>query len=244
MARRRDFALLAGALMLGCAAAPPPVAPAPVGDRTPAPKPAPAAPAVADSQPATVTRPTSRPHAGDPSIFEHPLRGERLQIERVMDLLGIERGSTVADVGAGGGWFSVRAARRAGPSGRVVAVEINPSYVDAIAERARREQLDNLRSQLGTEDDPGLQAESFDAVLLLKTYHELSEPIAMLSALHRALRPSGRLGIIDRNGRGDDHGIDEAVVRAEAERAGFSLVARHDWKSREERVDYFVIFTR
>jgi SAM-dependent methyltransferase len=200
------------------------------------------APASDTSDGDAIHRPTSAPYEGDLSIFEHPQRPERLRIERVMDLLGIQRGAVVADVGAGSGWFTVRAARRVGPGGSVFAVEINPKYVDAIATRARREGLDNVRAILGHEDDPLLPKASIDAVLLLKTYHELGKPLPVLRAIRRALRPSGRLGVIDREGRGDDHGIDEAVVIREAIRVGFALAERHDWSSPEERVDYFLIF--
>src|SRR5271156_6569724 len=76
--------------------------------------------------------PTSTPYAGDLSIFEEPGRDKRLQIERVMDLLQLKPGSVIADIGAGGGWFSVRAARRVAPNGRVLAEEINPKAVTAI----------------------------------------------------------------------------------------------------------------
>jgi len=189
-------------------------------------------------------RPTSPPYAGDLSIYEHPQRAERLQIEQVMDLLGITPGKTVADVGAGGGWFSVRAARRVGPKGQVYAVDINPEYVEHIALRAKQERLSNLHAKLGSEDDPGLASASLDAVLLLKTYHELSQPFALLASLRKVMRPSARLGIIDRNGKGDDHGVDEAVVRKEVTRVGFTFEERHDWPSPEERVEYFLVFVR
>lgn len=159
-------------------------------------------------------------------------------------MLGIVPGAAVADIGAGGGWFAVRAAQRVGPSGLVYAIEINPEYVELIEARARREQLPNVRSRLGSETDPGLPHSSLDVVLLLKTYHELSAPLAMMQKLHSAMRPSARLGVIDRNGRGDDHGIDEAVVRREITSAGFTFRERHDLKSEEERVDYFLVFVR
>ena len=238
--------IVAMALVAGCAArspAAPTPAPAPGRATAAAPAPSPA-PAPLAPEPEEVDRPTSKPFAGDPAVYEHPARVERLQIERVMELLRIVPGATVADIGAGGGWFSVRAARRVGPGGLVYAVEINPRFVEHIAARARKEGLSNVRAIEGETADPKLPERSLDAVLLLKTYHELAEPIGMLRALHRAMRPGARLGIIDRNGRGNDHGVDADVVRSEAERAGFSFVERHDWHSRQERVDYFLIFAR
>lgn len=83
-------------------------------------------------------RPTSDPYTGDLAIFEYPERDARLQINRVMDLLKIKSGTQVADIGAGSGWFTVRAARRVGPRGSVFAVEINPDYVHYVKRRAMR----------------------------------------------------------------------------------------------------------
>src|ERR1700748_38389 len=91
----------------------------------------------------TPSHPTSTPYTGDLSIFEEPGRDKRLQIDRVMDLLNIKPGSTVADIGAGGGWFSVRAARRVAPDGRVIAEEINAKAIGSIQQRAQRENLNN-----------------------------------------------------------------------------------------------------
>ena len=82
------------------------------------------------------THPTSTPYAGDLSIFETPGRAERLHIDRVMDLLNLTPGKPVADIGAGGGWFSVLAARRVGPKGVVLAEDINPYFIDSIRKRA------------------------------------------------------------------------------------------------------------
>jgi SAM-dependent methyltransferase len=194
--------------------------------------------------PTSIDRPTSPAYDGDLSIFEHPERDQRLQVDRMMDLLGITTGASVADVGAGGGWFTVRAARRVGPTGEVYAVEINPTYVKHIAARATRERLENVHAIEGAESDPRLPQNTIDVVLLLKTYHELSEPLALLKQLRRAMRPNARLGVADRNGAGDDHGLDEAVVRKEITSTGFTFRERHDWPSAEERVDYFLIFVR
>jgi len=80
-------------------------------------------------------RPTSEPYTGDLSIFETPGRGKKLHIEQVMDLLGITPGKAVADIGAGSGWFTVRAARRVADSGTVYAVDINPDAIKYISSR-------------------------------------------------------------------------------------------------------------
>jgi ubiquinone/menaquinone biosynthesis C-methylase UbiE len=190
---------------------------------------------------AATDRPTSEPYTGDLAIFEEPERAQKLQVERVMDLLGIKRGAHVADIGAGSGWFTVRSARRVGNEGLVYAVEINPKYVRHIQRRAKREKLANIRTVLGKADDPLLPRSSIDAVLLLKTYHEIAKPIAFLRRLRPALRPGARLGIIDRSGKGDDHGVNADVVAKEAAQAGFTLVAQHDFV-KSDSVDYFLIF--
>ena len=187
--------------------------------------------------------PTSKPYAGDLSIFEDPNRAKNLQIDRVMDLLHIQSGKTVADIGAGGGWFSVRAARRVAPSGKVIAEDINPAYIDAIRQRAQHENLSNIEPLLGTPDDPKLTPNSIDAVLMLKVYHEIAHPQLLLANLRAAMRPNARFGIIDRNGTGADHGLDEKILRAEVEAAGFKQIARYDF-TKADGQDYFLIFEK
>ena len=186
-------------------------------------------------------RPTSEPYKGDLAIFEDPERAQKLQIERVMDLLGIRRGTHVADIGAGSGWFTVRSARRVGHGGVVYAVEINPEYVRHIKRRAKREKLPNIQTILGKPHDPLLPGAGVDVAFLLKTYHEIGQPIAFLRRLRVSLRSGARLGIIDRDGKGDDHGISAETVIKEAAQAGFTLVAQHDFV-KGDSVDYFLIF--
>ncbi|HLL77088.1 MAG TPA: class I SAM-dependent methyltransferase [Pyrinomonadaceae bacterium] len=188
-----------------------------------------------------IDRPTSEPYTGSLSIFEDPKRDEKLQIGRVMDVLKIKEGSGVADIGAGSGWFTVRAARRVGQSGTVFAVEINPAYVTHIERRARGENLTQVRAVLGKEDDPLLPEASVDAVLILKTYHEIAEPVRLMRNLRKSLRPGALVGIIDRAGKGDDHGLDAAKVIAEAGRAGYTLVEQHDFV-KPDNMDYFLVF--
>lgn len=188
-----------------------------------------------------IERPTSDPYKGSLSIFEDPKREQRLQVNRVMDILGIKEGSNVADIGAGSGFFTVRAAKRVGTGGTIFAVEINKDYLQHIEKRSQSENLPNIRTILGKEDDPLLPEKSLDAVLLLKTYHEVKEPIRLLKKTRMAMRPGARLGIIDREGKGDDHGIDRDTVVEETERAGFELVEEHDFV-KADNVDYFLVF--
>jgi predicted methyltransferase len=201
------------------------------------------APLLRAHAPAPAAHPTSTPYAGDLSIFEEPGRDKRLQIDRVMDLLNIKPGSSVADIGAGGGWFSVRAARRVAPNGRVIAEEINPKAIAYIQQRTQREHLSNIVTLLGTPDDPKLAPDSLDAALMLKVYHEIAHPPLVLANLRAALKPGARFGIIDRNGNGADHGLNEPIVRAEVERAGFRQVARYDF-TKADKQDYFLIFEK
>jgi predicted methyltransferase len=187
-------------------------------------------------------RKTSEPYKGDLGIFESPGRDQRLQVDRVMDVLGLKAGKHVADIGAGSGWFTVRAAKRVGGMGMVYAVDINPEAERYITERARKEKLDNVKTILSTPDDPRLAPDSVDAVLLLKTYHEVAHPVTLLRNLRPALRPGAKVGVIDRNGNGEDHGIDKDVVIREAKEAGYHLSDQYDFV-KGDNMDYFLVFT-
>jgi ubiquinone/menaquinone biosynthesis C-methylase UbiE len=187
-------------------------------------------------------RKTSEPYTGDLSIFDSPGRDERLQVNRVMDVLGIRPGKNVADIGAGSGWFSVRAARRVTDSGKVFAVDINPEAADYIKKRADKERLSNVQTIVSKADDPQLAPASVDAVLLLKTYHEVENPIALLRNLKPALRPGAKVGVIDRNGNGEDHGLNRDVVVREAKEAGYKLANDYDFV-KGDKEDYFLVFT-
>jgi SAM-dependent methyltransferase len=192
--------------------------------------------------PETTPRPTSTPYTGDLSIFETPGRDKRLQIDRVMNLLDIQPGKSVADVGAGSGWFTVRAAQRVTPGGVVYAEDINPDAISFIRKRAEREHLANITVVQGTPDNPRLPPASVDAVLMLKVYHEVANPSALLRSLRPALRPAAKIGIIDRNGNGANHGLDAPVVIREMGQAGFRLSGRYDF-TKADGQDYFLIFT-
>lgn len=186
-------------------------------------------------------RKTSEPYTGDLSIFESEGRDQKLQINRVMDILGITPGKNVADIGAGSGWFTVRAAKKTGAAGIVYAVDINPEAIRYIDDRSHKEQLSNVKTVISKADDPLLPPGSVDSVLLLKTYHEVAQPVTLLRNLRTALRPGAKVGIIDRNGNGENHGVGKNVVIREAKQAGYKLVDQYDFV-KADNMDYFLVF--
>lgn len=197
--------------------------------------------AAAPVTPPSEQRKTSEPYTGDLSVFDSPGREDRLQINRVMDILGIAPGKAVADIGAGSGWFTVRAAKRVGGGGLIYAVDINPEAIRYVSERARKEELQNVKTILGKADNPLLPESSVDAVLLLKTYHEVAQPVALLRNLRASLRSGAKTGIIDRNGNGENHGVGRDVVIREAKEAGYKLVEQYDFV-KGDKMDYFLVF--
>ena len=130
-------------------------------------------------------------------VLEGPDRDAWQKPEQVMDTLAIGEGSVVADVGAGGGWFTVRLARRVGPNGVVFAQDVQPQMLDSISRRIVREGLANVRYIRGERRDPKLPAATLDAVLMVDTYHEFENPVALLRGVRAALKPGGRVGIIN-----------------------------------------------
>jgi len=135
----------------------------------------------------------------------------------------------------------VRAAKRVGSAGRVYAVDINPAALQYIDERVHKDRIENVKTIAGKGDNPELPPDTIDAVLLLKTYHEVAEPIALLRNLRAALRPGARVGIIDRDGNGEDHGVHKLIVLREANEAGYRLLEEHDDLVKEDHVDYFLV---
>jgi len=189
--------------------------------------------------PAPAHRPTSTPYTGDETIFDKPGRAERLGIDSVMDTLGITLGKSVADIGAGSGFFTVLAARRVGDKGIVYAVDINPEAIQYIDSRLKKADLHNVKTVLSKADDPLLPA-PVDAVLLLKTYHEIAEPMVLFRNLRHSLAKEAKVGVIDRNGNGTDHGVGRDVVVREMQEAGYKLVQQEDFV--KDGMDYFLVF--
>ena len=179
-------------------------------------------------------------------MLEGPDREAWQRPDLIMDALGIGDGSVVADLGAGGGWFTVRLAKRVGPNGVVYAEDIQPQMIEAIQRRVQREGLRNVSTVLGQADHPALPAGRLDAALMVDTFHEVEDTRSLLTNIRSALKPGGRLGIVEFRTEGGGPGPSfeermppQQVIRA-AEAAGFRL-ARHE---QFLPYQYLVIFTR
>ncbi|MGB3738723.1 MAG: methyltransferase domain-containing protein [Pontixanthobacter sp.] len=166
-------------------------------------------------------------------------RDSRGEAQKVMDLAEIEPGMTVADIGAGEGYYTVRLADRVGGKGRVLAQDIDSDALERLGIRVEKERLDNVAIKLGQADDPRLPENSFDRIFLVHMYHEVREPYAFLWRLWPALRESGQIIVVDVDRPTDRHGIDPLLLSCEFERVGFELVA---FKDAPELAGYYAQF--
>jgi len=176
----------------------------------------------------------------DLGLLDAPDREQWQKPEQIMDALQIADGSVVADLGAGGGWFTVRLARRVGPFGRVYAEDVQPQMIELIKSALQREQLTNVTTVLGTATDPRLP-QDIDAALIVDSYHEMEldngvrrDPVMLLKNIARSLKPQGRLGIVDFLPGGGGPGPDpdqrvdpKAIIRA-CEAAGLQFIKREE----------------
>ena len=192
----------------------------------------------------------NQPHArlfppDDIGVLEAPDRTVWQKPDEIMDVLNIADGARVADIGAGSGWFTVRLARRVGPNGRVYAEDIQQPMLDAIAYRVSREGLSNVEPVLGTPGDPMLPSE-LDAVLIVDVYAEVGDPVSLLTDIAAALKPQGRLGIVDFTKEGGGPGplmelrADPRDVIRDAEAAGFTLLSHETFLTYQ----YLLVFGR
>jgi ubiquinone/menaquinone biosynthesis C-methylase UbiE len=129
--------------------------------------------------------------------LERPEREDEEQPSKAIKALGIKPGQTVADVGAGSGYYTVRLAKQVGPIGRVFATDIQPEMLSLLRKRLTRERLDNVELVQATETDPRLPAGQLDLILMVDVYHELARPQEVLRRLRAALKPDGRLVLIE-----------------------------------------------
>ena len=137
------------------------------------------------------------------------------EAEEVMELAGVRSGMSVADVGAGEGYYTVRLSRVVGAKGRVLAEDIVPEVRDELSDRIQRERLDNVAVKLGTADNPMLPAASFDRVFLVHMYHEVASPYAFVWHLREAVKPDGLVIVVDANRQVKQHGMPPAELKCE-----------------------------
>lgn len=147
------------------------------------------------------------------------------EADQVMDRAAIRPGMTVADIGAGEGYYTVRLAQRVGKNGRVLAEDIVAAWRDQLAERVSRERLDNVSVRLGLPADPKLPPSSFDRVLMVHMYHEIEQPYEFLWRLFPALKPDGLVVVVDANRQTRAHGTPPALLKCEFEAVGFTQVS-------------------
>jgi len=155
-------------------------------------------------------------------------RDRLAEAETVMDLAAIKPGMTVADIGAGEGYYTIRLARRVGAQGRVLAEDIIPATRDRLAQRVERERLDNVSVRLGTPDDPELPDASFDRVFMVHMYHEIESPYAFLWHLRPSLKPGGVVIVVDADRPTGQHGTPPALLECEFRAVGYRRVAHRD----------------
>ncbi len=153
------------------------------------------------------------------------LRDRQGEAQEVMNEAQVAPGMTVADIGAGEGYYTVRLATRVGEKGRVLAQDIDKGALTRLGARVEREQLSNVSIVQGASDDPRLPARSFDRVFMIHMYHEIAEPYALLWRLWPALKRGGSVVVVDAERPTGQHGTPTALLLCEFESAGFRLVA-------------------
>ncbi|WOE76270.1 class I SAM-dependent methyltransferase [Alterisphingorhabdus coralli] len=166
-------------------------------------------------------------------------RDNRHEAETVMDLAGIVEGMTVADIGAGEGYYTVRLAEKVGTTGRVLAQDIDGDALARLGQRVSRDRLDNVSIKPGAIADPRLPANSFDRIFLVHMYHEVTEPYAFIWRMHDALRENGQIIVVDVDRPNGRHGISPKQLFCEFEAVGFELT---EFALRPDIQGYFARF--
>ena len=168
--------------------------------------------------------------------LERPGRDQEQRPDEVIRVMGLRDGDVVADLGAGTGYFARRLATAVAPSGRVYAVDIQPEMIALLRRNMEKGGLTNVVPLLGTADDPKLPPASVDWILLVDVYHELQQPKATLARMLEALKPKGKVALVEYRLEGltalhirEEHRMSPKQVLAEWEPAGFRLVKRHEF---------------
>ncbi|MEE4316135.1 MAG: class I SAM-dependent methyltransferase [Erythrobacter sp.] len=168
-------------------------------------------------------------------------RDERNEAQVVMDLADIRPGMTVADIGAGEGYYTVRLAERVGEDGRVLAQDIDWEALERLGRRVERERLENISIKPGEADDPQLPPDSFDRIFLVHMYHEVTEPYAFLWRMWPALNADGQIIVVESDSPVGRHGLPHTLLFCEFEAVGYVLV---EYLERPDIKGYFARFQR
>ncbi|MHA7818452.1 MAG: class I SAM-dependent methyltransferase [Erythrobacter sp.] len=168
-------------------------------------------------------------------------RDERGEAQAVMDMADITDGMTVADIGAGEGYYTVRLATRVGEDGRVLAQDISREALERLGRRVERERLENISIKLGEPDDPQLPVDSFDRIFLVHMYHEVTEPYAFLWRMWPALAEGGQIIVVDVDRPTDRHGMPPKLLFCEFDAVGYKLM---EFVERPDLRGYFARFER
>src|SRR6266446_9491502 len=163
--------------------------------------------------------------------------GEPGQLVR---LLGIKSGMTIADIGAGSGYYVARLSPIVGSNGRVIAEDVMPEYLRSLRNRVRDLGLQNVAISLGEPHDPRLPAGSVDIAILVHMYHEIAQPYGLLYNLVPALKPGARVGIVDAYGPTSEHGTPPNLLRCELAAVGYRTIGFHPLTGSNA---YLAIFT-
>ena len=202
--------------------------------------------APADVHPISGRRYAQVMSAAGAAWLDRPERIEEEQPDRALDVLKIQPGSVVADIGAGSGYFTTRLAGRVGPTGRVYAVDIQPEMLRLLGLRLKADNLTNVTLVQGQIDDPGLSPATLDLELMVDVYHEFSAPQTMLRHLRDALKPNGRLVLLEYRKEDpsipirEDHKMSVAEAKLEVEAEGFTLAQVDESLPRQ----HILIFTK
>src|SRR5215472_10302465 len=181
--------------------------------------------------PASAFPAPGRPVAGivTDTWHDEQSRDQAGEAERVMNLLGVKAGLSVADIGAGSGYYAVRLARRVGPTGHVYAEDVVPDYLERLAQQVQSEGLTGTVTVVrGDPADPRLPAGSLDLALLVHMYHEVQQPYGLLWNLRPALRPDAKVAIIDARKQTASHGTPPDLLRCELAAVGYRQTAFYD----------------
>lgn len=182
-----------------------------------------------------------RPVAGvvSPTWGEAVVRDHAAEVGQIAAHLDLKPGQTVADIGAGDGYDTLRLARLLGPRGHVIAEDITGSYLQMLQDKARAQHLNGIVYDLGEPGDPRLPPGSIDAAIMVHMYHEIAQPYAMLYNLATAFRPGGRLGIEELDRPTAAHGTPPALLTCELRASGYRQLSRSQMTG---GIGYFTVF--